>query len=106
MLYDNEVFVALSPGMKIPGYIKQIRPDEKIDLQLQAPGLILSDILADQVLYFLNQHDGVLSITDKSDPKTIYQTFGASKKNFKKALGHLYKKGLVDLKSDGVYLKK
>lgn len=38
MIYDNEVFQLVETGMKMKGYIRSIRPDDKIDLVLDKPG--------------------------------------------------------------------
>jgi hypothetical protein len=46
-----------------------------------------------------------LNVTDKSAPEAIMSVAQMSKKSFKKAVGALYKKRLISLKSDGIYLK-
>ena len=55
------------------------------------------DDLADRILDFLNTHDGEMALTDKSDPDDINKAFNCSKKDFKKALGLLYKQQKVTL---------
>lgn len=45
------------------------------------------------------------SLTDKSDPIDIYQTFQMSKAAYKRAIGRLYKEKLIDLSDDSVQLK-
>ena len=62
--------------------------------------------LAQQILRQLEQADGFLPFTDKSDPHAIREQFGISKKLFKKSLGSLYRQRLVQLKVDGIYLTK
>ena len=48
-----------------------------------------------------------LPYTDKSDPQLIRQVFGISKGQFKRAVGHLLKAGLVEeTKTDLVLLDK
>lgn len=42
----------------------------------------------------------VMKLTSKSSPEDIYEVFQMSKKAFKRALGHLYKKRLVEFKKD------
>ena len=42
------------------------------------------------------------SIAEESDPDTIRETVGMSKKTFKKAVGSLYKKRLIALKEDRI----
>jgi predicted RNA-binding protein (virulence factor B family) len=55
------------------------------------------DDLADRILEYLNDHGGEMALTDKSDPDDINKAFNCSKKDFKKALGLLYKQQKVTL---------
>ena len=81
-----------------PGYIKQIREDGKIDISLQPLGYDQSiDENTRKVLEYLKANDGVISLTDKSDPRDIMLAVQMSKKNFKKALGNLYRNKQVKL---------
>ena len=97
LLYANEVFQPLKRGQKIKGYIKKLREDEKIDLSLQKPGYEKIGSQAEKILKRLKVHNGVLPYGDKSSPEAIYEFFQMSKKDFKKALGQLYKQKLVVL---------
>lgn len=90
-LYDNETFQHLHFGESLPGYIKRMRSDGRIDLMLSKPSAQQRDQLGDAILEYLRTHDGVSKLTDKSPPDDIYQTYGVSKANYKKALGRLYK---------------
>jgi len=98
LLYKNEVFQKLKRGQKIAGYIKKIREDEKIDLILQKPGYDKIDSIAQSILRKLKDSGGEIALGDKSSPEDIYATFEISKKDFKKAIGKLYreKKILID----------
>lgn len=97
LLYANEVFQPLKRGQKIKGYIKKLREDEKIDLSLQKPGYEKISSQAEKIIRLLKVHNGVLPYGDKSSPEAIYEFFQMSKKDFKKALGQLYKQKLVVL---------
>jgi predicted RNA-binding protein (virulence factor B family) len=98
VLYHNEVFKPLRLGDVHTGYIKQVRPDGKLDLSLQRQGYDEALAAADTLLNFLRQApNGLLPLGDKSEPDDIYRRLGMSKKVFKKALGTLYKQGLVQL---------
>ncbi|MDD2999298.1 MAG: S1-like domain-containing RNA-binding protein [Candidatus Riflebacteria bacterium] len=103
-LYNNDVFRALKIGEKTPGFIKNIREDGRIDLYLQKPGYEKIVDIAEQVLEKIKTSGGFIAVTDKSPAEEIYALFGTSKKNYKKAVGGLYKKGLVALEEDGVRL--
>lgn len=102
LLYANEVFEKLQEGDLRTGYIKNIRPDGKIDLTLRKRGYEEAKSLTSAVLEALEKNGGFLPLTDKSAPEDIYDRFGVSKKAFKQAVGALYKKRLIRLDSDGI----
>ncbi len=105
VLYENEVFQPLKKGDRITGFIKKVREDHKIDLCLQRPGYEKVDDLADQILNQLKNHGGYMAVNDKTSPELIYRLFGLSKKNFKKAIGALYKKKIIIFEGEGIRLK-
>jgi len=104
ILYKNEVFLPVRIGQKLTGYVKKVREDQKIDLMLLRPGYEKVGEMEEQILSFIRNNGGFTSVTDKSSPEIIYDLFGMSKKNYKKALGALYKKRLVNLEPEGVRL--
>ena len=105
LLYHNEVFKPLRLGDVHTGYVRQIRPDGKLDLSLQRPGYDEALAAADTLLNALRQApNGALPLGDKSEPDDIYRRLGMSKKVFKKALGTLYKRGQVQLLPDHTQL--
>jgi len=105
LIYNNEIFQTLKLGQNLKGYIKEIREDGKIDVSINKSGYEKIDGLAGEILAKLKDYGGVLDISDKSNPEDIYRTFGCSKKNFKKALGTLFKKGLIEILPKEVHLK-
>lgn len=102
LLYANEVFRTLEPGMKLEAYVKQVRPDGKIDLELQRGGARKVDDFADTLLAYIDRSGGFTPFNDKSPAEEIYATFGVSKKTFKKAVGELYRKRLILIEEDGL----
>jgi len=104
LLYKNEVFKPMRFGHELKVFIKQIRDDGRIDLSIAASNQDVRDELEEKIMAYLKAHDGVSHITDKSPPNVIYDTFNASKANFKRALGRLYKKRLVSLDKTQVQL--
>ncbi|MCK9255023.1 MAG: GntR family transcriptional regulator [Bacteroidales bacterium] len=98
LLYSNEVFGELKQGETTKAIIKKIREDNKIDLRLFKNDASDISKFEQQIIEYLKKHDGKMNINDKSEPEEIYRTFGISKKNFKKALGALYRKNIIDLK--------
>lgn len=106
ILYENEVFKPLDRGQKIKAFIKKVREDEKIDLYLHKSGYDKVDALTEKILKTLKDEGGFLEINDKTPSTIIYEIFGESKKTFKKALGALYKKRLIDIENKGIKLLK
>lgn len=102
VIFANEVFQPLRQGQIVDGFIKQVRPDGKIDLSLQKTGHTAGDDIAPKIIDMLKQKGGFLAITDKTAPETIYRLFGASKKKFKIALGGLYKNRKIVIGDDGI----
>lgn len=95
LLYADEVFQPLTIGDQVQGYIKAIRPDGKIDLTLQARPTELRDALSEKILQDLKASGGRSVLTDKSPPEAIYERYQVSKKNYKKAIGGLYRQRLI-----------
>lgn len=104
VLYKNEVFQELNPGDRVQGFIKKIRTDGKIDLRLDKIGYEKITSFVDRIIVELQKNKGFLPLTDKSSPEEIYKTFKISKKNFKAAIGALYKKRFIALEEDGIRL--
>ena len=104
LLYKNEVFQRISFGQSLRGFIKQVRPDGRIDLGLAA-GREVRDKYATVILNYLHQQeDGFAAVHDKSDPALITRLFGMSKKAFKQAIGGLYKQHLIVIEKTGIRL--
>lgn len=104
LLYDNEIFQYLETGMQLKAFVKQIREDDKIDLELQKGGFEKIDDFSQTLLQYIKDNDGVISFNDKSPAEAIYDEFGVSKKTFKKAVGDLYRKHLITLSDDKILL--
>lgn len=104
MLYHNEIFQPLQPGKQLRAYIKQVREDGKIDVELQKGGYKKIDDFAETLLRYIESQGGYTDLNDKTDAAVIYNAFGVSKKTFKKAVGDLYKKRLIVLEEGGMRL--
>lgn len=102
VIFNNDLFQPLKTGQRLTGFIKRIRPDNKIDLTLDKPGYEKVDDLSKLILQKLVENNGILKVTDNSEPEVISEMFGASKKTFKKALGALYKQKAIIMSDDGI----
>lgn len=97
LLYSNEIYGDINIGDRRTGFIKQVRDDGKIDVTLEKIEKVRVDDLGEVIENYLKKHGGEMTLNDKSDPKDIMDIFNCSKKDFKKALGLLYKQKKVTL---------
>lgn len=105
LIYHSDVYKRLQPLSEETGYIKQVREDGKIDVTLQPEGLEHNDVFQSAVLNLLQKRGGILYLSDKSDPDEIKRQLQMSKKNFKKAIGSLYKAEKIEILDDRIQLK-
>lgn len=103
LIHKSDIFDRLSFGQSKTGFIKQVRPDGKINLSFDG-GQVSRDRNAQLVINFLNKNNGFAPFHDKSDPKVISRVFGISKAAFKKAIGGLYKSGDLKIEKNGITL--
>ena len=106
ILYKNEVFQSVAVGDKLIGYIKKLREDGKIDLTLKKFGYKEIDDAKEIIYEKLISNKGFLNFSDSSSPEEIKLNFNMSKKNFKKAIGTLYKEGRISLEVNSIRINK
>ena len=59
---------------------------------------------AEVLLRYLYEHDGKCELGDKSPAEQIYERFQVSKKDYKKAIGDLYRRRLIIISEEGIQL--
>lgn len=106
LLYKNEVFKPIEIGDRIDAYIKEVRPDGKLDITLHSPEKNEVEDLGQTILKRLDENNGILPFGDKSDADIIYREFGVSKKVFKRTLGMLFKEGKITLENEQIIQNK
>ena len=105
LIYENEIYQEINIGQKLTGYVKTIRPDNKMDISLQPLGYRNSiDPLYDLLTKKLMENSGFLPLNDKSSPDLVYETLGISKKAFKRIIGALYKNREIEITPEGIKL--
>ncbi|MDX8390540.1 MAG: S1-like domain-containing RNA-binding protein [Mariprofundaceae bacterium] len=106
LLHHHDVVRDLKRGEHLTGFIKNIRPDGKINVCLHKLASEKSADVAASIIKFLEQEGGFMTVTDKSPPEEIKALFGVSKGKFKKAIGTLYKQKTISLETGGIRLHK
>ena len=104
LIFRDDAFRPLKVGERLPGFIKNIRSDGKIDLVISQGTLQGDHDLGEQIVENLRASGGVSTLTDKSEPDEIYRTFKVSKKKYKQALGSLYRSKRILLSAEKIQL--
>ncbi|MBN2655646.1 MAG: hypothetical protein JXR86_01195 [Spirochaetales bacterium] len=105
LVYQSEVYKEPFIGQRMTGYVIKVREDGKIDISFKRKGWNSVVDTQDELYKALKKAGGFLPLHDKSDPREIKNTLNISKKLFKKSVGNLMAKGLIELTDDGIKLK-
>ncbi len=103
LVFHSDVFKKIGVGDRLKGYVRAVRPDQKLDIVLEPPGFQSQISAADKIYNHLLSQGGFIGLHDKSDPDEIKKALQMSKKNFKRAIGTLYKERKIDIREDGIY---
>ncbi|WP_031525513.1 CvfB family protein [Dyadobacter crusticola] len=104
LIYGNEVFRDLQIGDSLKGYVKKIREENKLDISLQKSVTEIIEPAGKLIFDLVKKEGGFLNLSDNSSPEEIYKRLQISKKVFKKAIGGLYRQGLIKIADDGIYM--
>lgn len=104
MIPAKEPFGKIQPGDRIRARVGAVKEDGKLDLSLREKAYIQMDADAEKILALLKEKGGSLPLGDKSAPEEIKKVLGMSKNEFKRAIGRLYKKQLIEIASERIRL--
>lgn len=104
LIYHNEIFSDVNIGELHYATVRNVRPDGKIDLVLGKNTRNRVTDLADDILDYIDECGGKMSLSDSSSPEEIREVFQCSKKDFKKAVGALFKAKQIIIENDGIRL--
>lgn len=105
LLYRSETYEPLTIGDERVAYINRIRDNGKVDLSLKPPGYGSVSGSSRKIMDALRRSGGFIACHDRSTPEKIERLFAMSKKEFKRTIGGLYKKGVIEIRDDGIRLK-
>ncbi len=104
LIYHDEVLGKLNRGERRAAWVKRVVEDNKLDLHLNPPKRDRYSQTAERVLLAIESAGGFLPLHDKSAPDVIRTRMGMSKKDFKAAIGQLYKARKIRIERDGLSL--
>lgn len=104
IIYSNEIYKPIEVEQHIKAWVKRVREDGKIDLTINDRADRRTGALAERIMSYLGQ-SGAMPLSDKMPPAHIEMLFQCSKKDFKKAVGHLYRERRIAIAADGTIVK-
>ena len=105
VILNNEYFTELKHGEELNLKVIKVYEDGKLGLSPRQGRKEELDTLETSIMNYLEGNDGFMRFNDKSTPEEIATVFNSSKKNFKRALGVLMKKGLITQDTEGTHIK-
>lgn len=102
---NKEIMHELHHGQEVSVRVTRVLEDGKLELSLREKSHLQIDEDSQKIVEMLEAAGGSIAITDDSDPELIKSKLGMSKKAFKRALGKLYKAGMIELSADKTTLK-
>ncbi len=101
----KELHEDLKIGQEVEVRITRIHEDGKLELSLREKSYLQRDEDSEKILNLMDAQNGILKLTDNSDPEQIKALLQMSKKAFKRAIGKLYKEGLIIIEENAIKKK-
>ena len=102
LIPKKELVRDLEIGSRVRARVLSVRPDGKLNLSIRDKAYLQIGEDAEFLLAEIDKRDGLLPFTDKSDPERIRAELHMSKNEFKRAVGHLLKDGLIRFTPEGI----
>lgn len=104
LIFKNDINRRLTLGDELSFYVRKVREDGKLDLQLDPLGFEKYDSAYTALLNLLKDQKEIF-LHDKSSPEEINDQTGMSKKLFKQTVGKLLKQQMIELSKQSIRLK-
>lgn len=93
LIPKKELYGEVKIGDTVTCRVTGVKEDGKLDLSIREKAYLQIETDAEKVLQIIDSFDGVLPFNDKASPEVIKRETRMSKNEFKRAVGHLLKKG-------------
>ena len=94
----------IRPGQTLNVRVTNVREDGRLDLTARKKAYLQMEPDSEMILERLKEYKGALPFDDRADPEVIKNEFSISKAAFKRAVGHLLKEKLVEIKDGKIFL--
>jgi predicted RNA-binding protein (virulence factor B family) len=102
MIPKNEQFPHIRIGDTVHARVTSVREDGKLNLSLREKSHLQMEDDSEMILTKLKASGGFLPFNDSSSPEDIKNEFRISKNAFKRAIGRLYKEGVITITDKGI----
>lgn len=106
LIPKKDLLGAHEVGEIIEVRVTRVLEDGKLDLSLRDRGHVQMNEDSQLITSKLKEKGGSLNLNDNSPPDKIKKELGMSKSGFKRAIGRLYKEGIIEITDNGIRLKK
>lgn len=103
-LHRDEMPQRLKVGEEVEARVTYVREDGKLNVSLRPQKEEAIDQDAEVILTLLKERGGRMPYGDETAPEVIRQKFNISKSAFKRALGRLLRRGLIEQREGWTYL--
>lgn len=104
LIHEGELLKPLHPGQEVEVRVSHIKEDGKLDLSLKDAPRLQIDKDGEKILNAIVKNKGFLPLNDDSNPEEINRILNLSKSSFKKAVGRLMKRDVIEMTRDGIHL--
>lgn len=102
LIPKKELYGEVKIGDTVTCRVTGVKEDGKLDLSIREKAYLQIETDAEKVLQIIDSFDGVLPFNDKASPEVIKRETWMSKNEFKRAVGHLLKKGMIEIKEKAI----
>ncbi|MCR4657986.1 MAG: S1 RNA-binding domain-containing protein [Lachnospiraceae bacterium] len=100
LIPKKELFTDLPVNSVIKARVTDVKEDGKLDLSIRKKSWLQMDDDAIKIMELLDSYGGRLPFNDKASPELIQRETDMSKKEFKRAVGKLYKERRIIIGED------
>lgn len=105
-IHRDETTDPLKPGVQVSARVTFVRTDGRINLSLRPQKEVGRVVDAEKIMSYLQTRNGNMPFSDETPPEVIREKFGISKSAFKRALGKLFRDGLIEEQNGWITLRK
>lgn len=104
LIHEGEILKPLHTGEVVEVRVSHIKEDGKLDLSLKDAPRLQIDNDGEKIVNAIVKNKGFLQLNDDSNPEDIKEKLGLSKSSFKKAVGRLMKRNVIEMTREGIRL--